>query len=55
MRDGLVSFLGAEGNHTHHVETLGIRIVLVAPLRLPERLMPVTSVWNGIGVGPTPP
>jgi hypothetical protein len=55
MASCLVSFLGAEGSHSHRVEALGIRTVLVAPLRLPERLMPVTSVWNGIGVGPTPP
>jgi hypothetical protein len=33
MRDGLVSILGAEGSHSHCVEVLGFKIVLVAPLR----------------------
>jgi hypothetical protein len=43
-RDGLASFLGAEGSRSHRVDVLGIGIVLAAPLRLPERLMPVIGM-----------
>jgi hypothetical protein len=30
------------------VDVLGVRIVLVSPLRAPERLMPATDVWHGL-------
>ncbi|KAH9968492.1 hypothetical protein BGW80DRAFT_1254378 [Lactifluus volemus] len=46
MRDGLASSLGVEESHSYHVQVLGIRIVLAAPLRLPERLMP----WPACGI-----
>jgi hypothetical protein len=48
MRDGFASSLNAGGTPSHHIDVLGVGIVLAALLRPPEHQTPGSNVGHGL-------